>query len=113
MKVPITMLEIKRLNQFNFILAERLEVPVEREIAGNKVVYNHKNLEKYYGTLKGAIEGYFRHLNRNVPIIDKSLDLVKPYSKESLFIDYLERDLTTSEWFNLSDTDVLLFKEDI
>ena len=38
-------LEIKRLNQFNFILAERLEAPVEREIAGNKVIYTHKKKE--------------------------------------------------------------------
>tara|TARA_R110000796_G_scaffold227286_1_gene344005 strand:- start:853 stop:1140 length:288 start_codon:yes stop_codon:yes gene_type:complete len=87
-------LEIKRLNQFNFILAERLDAPIEREIAGNKVIYNHKNLEKFYGTLKGAIQGYFRHLNINTPIIDKNLDLIKPNSKESLYLEYMEIDLT-------------------
>lgn len=86
-------LEIKRLNQFNFILAERLDSPIEREIAGSKVVYSHKNIDKFYGTLKSAIEGYFRHLNINTPIIDKSLDLVKPSSKESIYIDYIETDL--------------------
>lgn len=86
-------IEIRRLNQFNFILAERLEVPVKREIAGSEVVYTHKNIDKFYGTLYAAIRGYFKHLGINTPTISKSLELVKPSSPESLFIEYMERDL--------------------
>ena len=88
------MLEIKRLDNYNFILAERLDEPTTRSIAGNEIVYTHKNLSKFYGSLYYALRGYFSHLGVNVPLIDESLKSVRPTSEKSLYQDYLECELS-------------------
>ena len=61
---------IRKLDNNNFILAEKLSEPMVRIIAGNEVTYEYKNIDKYYGKLGDAIDGLCRHLGKekiNVP----------------------------------------------
>ena len=91
------MLEIKQLDKHNFILAERLDEPKTRFIGKQEIIYTHKNLPKYYGTLHGALNGYFIHLGVEVPFISESLKLVKPSSEKQLFDKYIECEININD----------------
>lgn len=61
---------IRKLDKYNFILAEKLSEPIVRNIAGNEVTYEYKNLDKYYGRLGDSIDGLCRYLDKepiNIP----------------------------------------------
>lgn len=93
---------IRKLDNNNFILAEKFEEPVISVIAGKEIERNYKNIDKFYGTLYYALRGLFRHREANIPLFDKKLELVKPSSKEELYKDWLDK-----------DTDEIIKKEEI
>lgn len=86
-------LVIRKLDNNNFVLAEKLNEPQTRMINGIEVIYTFKNLDRYYGNLYEAIKGYFRYLNMPIPIIDKELKTIKPYQDLSNYEKLLEVDL--------------------
>lgn len=81
-------IHIRRLDNYNFILASKLQEPKTVNIAGNEVVYSYKNIDKYYGNINGAINGLFRHLNINKKI--EEYKNIKPTSDNELYMPFLE-----------------------
>lgn len=86
-------LVIRKLDNYNFVLAEKLDEPNVRIINGNKVVYYFKNLDKFYGTLHYAVRGYFNHINMPIPALGDDLKTIKPTSDLSKYEKLFESDL--------------------
>ena len=58
------MIVIRKLDNYNFVLSEKLNEPVVKLIAGKEITYNYKNIDKFYGRLHDAILGLCRHLKK-------------------------------------------------
>lgn len=82
------MLVIRKLDNHNFTLSQKLDEPQVVNIAGKDVVYEYKNKIAYYGNLHGAISGLLRHTNHNKVTVPDELKTIKPYSDESKYVAF-------------------------
>lgn len=80
---------IRKIDNNNFCLAKKLDKPKTVTFKNKKVVYEHKNLECYFGSLYGAITHLFKKSNININVSDKYKQ-IKPYSDEHTYMPFLE-----------------------
>ena len=80
---------IRKMDNNNFVLAKKLDKPREVTFKGNKVIYEYKNLECYFGSLYGALTHLFKKENVYYQVPDR-FKQIKPNSSEELYMPFLE-----------------------
>lgn len=94
------MKHLRKLDKYNFILAEQLNEPKTVTIAGKEVTYLYKNLGLHYNDIYWGIRGFIRHnkLNIDKDTVPLKYKGIKPTSDD---IDqYLETDDLIERIFN-------------
>lgn len=83
---------IRKLDKYNFILAEELEEPMMRTIGDKEIVYNYKNLPLHSNDIYYAIRALVRHSKCKIKLEDipKSLLDIKPDDEQDRFMPFLE-----------------------
>ena len=77
---------IRKFDNNNFCLAERLAEPKLVVIGGVEVEIRYDNIHKFYGRLHDAICGLYRHSNKQVPgNIPEEFKEIKPNTVEKLY----------------------------
>jgi hypothetical protein len=85
-------LYIRKLDNYNFTLAEKLDEPRVVKIKDKEIVYNYKNLPCYYGSMYGAIIGLAKHTKTKIDRdkLEDELHNIYPASGENLYMPFLE-----------------------
>ena len=81
---------IRRLDNYNFILATELEEPKVVKIKDKEIIYRYKNMERYYGNMYYAIRGLCRLENVECPNLPSELKNIKPSSDPSTYVPFVE-----------------------
>ena len=86
-------LVIRKKDNYNFILADKLDEPKIYTMAGKDIISNYENKDLFYGRLGSALRGLFKHSKVKIPFIPEELDLVKPSGQESLYDDWIDLEI--------------------
>jgi hypothetical protein len=89
-------LVIRKKDNYNFILADKLDKPKIYTMAGKDIISNYDNQDYFYGTIHGAIYGLLKHSKKNKGIsledIPNELAKIKPNSEDINYNQYLDID---------------------
>ena len=78
---------IRKFDSNNFSLAEVLDEPSIKMIAGSEVEFNHVNINKYYGRLYDAIKGLSRHINKPELLVDEVKNVSPSNITDNKYLD--------------------------
>lgn len=78
---------IRKYDSHNFCLAEVLDEPSIKMIAGSEVEFNYININKYYGRLYDAIKGLSRHINKPELLVDEVKNVSPSNITDNKYLD--------------------------
>lgn len=83
---------IRKLDNYNFVLATKLKEPKVSAIQGRKITSNYSNMKYYYGTMYEAVKGLSKVTSKPINL-DESLKLIKPKCNSDLYEPFIEKTL--------------------
>lgn len=81
---------IRKLDQYNFVLATKLKEPKIGNCKGVKLVQVYTNMKYYYGTMYEAVKGLSKVTGKPIKL-DNSLKLIKPKHDSDSYEPFIEK----------------------